>query len=292
MTGQNTDEQVFHKYTFFNVDFPFFITREIDRAEQFNESRRFRRDFWKIIYVIDGYGEKIINELRYPIQPGSVFMIHPEDRTTFSMKSDSLELYNILFMPELVAAQLAGIRDDQNFFSILRPNGREGERPQEWFYITEGDAEVKHIVRTLEREYEKMPPNYRVRIPLLLLELLIVLARKGCRNARHLTGESVIDYINSQIERNFAKELRLDMLAERIGIDKSRLCRLYRAGTGRTIMDSLRLRRLAEAARMLPESECSIPEVCYSVGFRDLSYFYRCFLRQYGVTPGDFKNRC
>ena len=100
-----------------------------------------------------------------------------------------------------------------------------------------------------------------------------------------------MDYIDHLIEKHFAEDFRLDALAAKIGIDKSRLCRIYRAGTGQTIMDSVRIRRLNEAAEQLTRTNRNISEVCFSSGFNDLSYFYRCFTEKFGSNPGAFRKK-
>jgi AraC-like DNA-binding protein len=48
--------------------------------------------------------------------------------------------------------------------------------------------------------------------------------------------------------------------------------------------------RLARAERMLTDSRFagrSVSTIGYDAGFADLSYFYRCFRRQYGCTPSE-----
>ena len=78
---------VFHRISFFSDEFPFSIHREFDRPSDFNESRRFRREFWKIVCVISGRGENIVNDARYPVGPGSIFLVHPDDSTTLNIKT-------------------------------------------------------------------------------------------------------------------------------------------------------------------------------------------------------------
>ncbi len=290
-TGEKRKTGYFRKYSYFDSDFPFSIRREIDLPCDYNESKRFRREFWKIIYIIDGFGEKLINSERYPLQPGSIFMIHPEDETTFNIRSEHLEIYNILFMPELVRDGLRELQDDFDFFSIMHWDLKNRERPRERLYVTESDMEIRRIVKTMEREFDRMPQNYRSRLKLLLLELLIILARKGNLTARHQATDQVVNYVDHLIDAHYAEEFRLDTLARNIGIDKSRLCRIYRAGTGQTIMDSVRIRRLNEAAELLTSTNRNISEICFASGFNDLSYFYRCFTEKFGANPGAFRKK-
>jgi len=52
-------------------------------------------------------------------------------------------------------------------------------------------------------------------------------------------------------------------------------------------------RRLERAAQLLASTREQIACVAHQVGFADLSYFYRCFRKRYGVSPGRYAaERC
>ncbi|MPN48626.1 HTH-type transcriptional activator RhaR [bioreactor metagenome] len=136
-----------------------------------------------------------------------------------------------------------------------------------------------------------MPPNHRSRIRLLLLELLILLARKAGTRLRHRGSEAVCEYVDHLIGQYFREEFKLETVAHKTGIDKSRLCRLYRAGSGKTVMEALRLRRLREAAELLAHTDRTVSEICFGCGFNDLSYFYRAFTSEFAMNPGEFRRR-
>lgn len=142
---------VFHRISFFSDEFPFSIHRGIRPGRPTSTSRRrFRREFWKIVCVISGRGENIVNDARYPVGPGSIFLVHPDDSTTLNIKTEALEIYNIFFMPELVRDGLRELQDDFDFFSIMHRNSRTKEGDSGSLYVAESDAEMRRLVRTLE----------------------------------------------------------------------------------------------------------------------------------------------
>ena len=54
----------------------------------------------------------------------------------------------------------------------------------------------------------------------------------------------------------------------------------------------IRTTRMSIAARMLLDSHGNnITEICYSVGFSNVSYFAKCFKEQYGMTPTEWVAR-
>ena len=55
--------------------------------------------------------------------------------------------------------------------------------------------------------------------------------------------------------------------------------------------DYVRLYRLKKAAELLASGEHQVASVGYMVGFNTPSYFSKCFLAQFGVSPKDFVSR-
>jgi AraC-like DNA-binding protein len=53
-----------------------------------------------------------------------------------------------------------------------------------------------------------------------------------------------------------------------------------------TFIRSIRLQRSAE---LLNQTDKTISEICYEVGFNDQAYFSRAFKKQYGKSPSAFR---
>ncbi|WP_340110951.1 helix-turn-helix domain-containing protein [Maribellus mangrovi] len=78
-------------------------------------------------------------------------------------------------------------------------------------------------------------------------------------------------------------------LAAELGLSRSQALRKVKAATGKSINRLIREIRLAEAKKLLGNHELTASEIAYRVGFSSPSYFNKCFLDQYGVTPGEYK---
>ena len=293
MAVMKTDHRTYRASLFFQRDFPFHIEKFVHSSAQYDDTMRFTREFWKIIYVVSGRGSKIINSSRYPIRPGSLFIIHPEDSTTFVIESKRLEIYNILFLPGLLGGFLGDLKSDFDFFSIFN-KGFQRELPvsrREQLYILDSSREVGHLIRRLEKEYLVQAASCRCMIKLRLGELLILISRLGARKIRRNRSAEVADYVDHIIEEHFSEDFNLRHLAENVGFSKSHLCRLYRVERGTTVMENLRRRRIGAAKNMLKTSSDTISEICYSCGFNDLSYFYRAFAGETGLNPGNYRKK-
>lgn len=273
---------------FFSPDFPFTILHRINRAEEFNLSHRYLREFWKLVYILEGEGEFIVQEKAYPIHPNSFFLVRPDSLTTYDIRTGSLELYNIIFSYSLIARELESLKDDFHIFSVFSEDGAISD---ESLYIQQADPRMARLVRTMMREFEEKAVNYRSCLKWNLLELLILMHRNSERQVRHGGKEKIVEYINYMISRNFSEEIHLATLAERVGLTKNHLCSLYRSQTGSSIMAVRKRKRLEFAAAELRRSSQSIAEICYRSGFNDLSYFYRAFESQFGVVPGVYRTK-
>ena len=99
-----------------------------------------------------------------------------------------------------------------------------------------------------------------------------------------------LEQVTDIIRRNLTNEqFTVDMLASEMAVSRSNLRRKILGVTGLAPNDYIRLVRLKVAAELLDEGKYRINEVCYLIGFSNHSYFARCFQKQFGVLPKDYK---
>lgn len=83
-------------------------------------------------------------------------------------------------------------------------------------------------------------------------------------------------------------DLKMEDIAEMLNMSRASFYRKIKGLLDLSPNEYLRIERLKEAARLLREGEYQISEVCYMVGFNSLSYFSKCFSKQFGILPKDF----
>ncbi len=86
-----------------------------------------------------------------------------------------------------------------------------------------------------------------------------------------------------------SKELSVNYLAEQLNMSRSGLFAKVKAITDVTPNELIQIVRLKRAAQLLREGKYRINEVSYMVGFSSPSYFSKCFTKQFGKKPGEFK---
>ena len=94
------------------------------------------------------------------------------------------------------------------------------------------------------------------------------------------------------VEKRFGdSDLSVEDLAADMNLSRVQLYRKVKAVTGSSPVELLRTARLNRAYQLLLTRDLSISEVAYQVGFTSPSYFSKCFKEEYGVLPGDVKNK-
>jgi AraC-like DNA-binding protein len=87
------------------------------------------------------------------------------------------------------------------------------------------------------------------------------------------------------------RDLSVGAVATSLNVTPRYVQRLFEVD-GTTFSEFLIGQRLARAHRQLREpssNPTAISTIAFDVGFGDLSYFNRCFRRQYGVTPREVR---
>ncbi|MEX1829684.1 AraC family transcriptional regulator [Luteibacter sp. CQ10] len=95
----------------------------------------------------------------------------------------------------------------------------------------------------------------------------------------------------SYIERHHAGDVSLKTVASRLDMSETAFSRFFHQHTGYRFIDYVNQIRVQHACERLTSSDVAITDVCYEVGFSNLSNFNRRFLILTGMTPRDYRTR-
>jgi AraC-like DNA-binding protein len=95
-----------------------------------------------------------------------------------------------------------------------------------------------------------------------------------------------LDWLEAQL---YHSELRLDSVAENVGLSPAGLRARFKTETGFTLHEYLLHRRVAEARHRLAETTDDITLIAHELGFSSSQYFATVFRRETGTTPGDYR---
>ncbi len=115
------------------------------------------------------------------------------------------------------------------------------------------------------------------------------LASAGYRPAP-VDASQPLNHVLAHIGRNLGHDLRETDLAALSGYSPSAFCRAFQRHTGMTFVSYVNSLRISRACELLIGSERRIIDICFEVGFSNLSNFNRQFLAQKAMPPSAFRN--
>lgn len=104
--------------------------------------------------------------------------------------------------------------------------------------------------------------------------------------------DKLIQKIEQFMEERLDDEtIRVEDMASALSMSKSSLQRKMQALFGMSANEYVILYRLKVAAMILDSDDVPVSEVGFRVGFTSHSYFSKCFKKQFGMTPREFKEK-
>jgi AraC family transcriptional activator of pobA len=143
-------------------------------------------------------------------------------------------------------------------------------------YLTELDVEL----RTQRPGY---PDAVRALVSLVLTELTRVAL--GDRHDPRGVLNPLVHDIADAIDALYREGMTVERVARRVGRSPRQLRRLVHDVTGNTVMHWVEQRRMAEARRLLLETDATIEAIGREAGYADPGYFRRQFRRTHAITP-------
>ncbi|MBG7617888.1 GlxA family transcriptional regulator [Herbaspirillum sp. AP02] len=128
-------------------------------------------------------------------------------------------------------------------------------------------------------------------------QLVVFVKRPGGQSqfstplASQATGAGRFAELHAWIAAHLEADLRVENLARQANMSPRTFARLYVAETGRTPARAVELMRLEAARRALEETRLPLKRIASQAGYGEEQNLRRVFLRQLGVSPGQYRER-
>lgn len=99
---------------------------------------------------------------------------------------------------------------------------------------------------------------------------------------------TLVAFINEHIED---EGLKIDELAEAVNLGRTVFYGKIKALVGMTPSDFLRRMRMQRAEELIVRSRLNFSEIAFKVGFSDPKYFTKCFKKETGMTPSEYRQK-
>ena len=252
-------------------------------------------DFWELVFVEKGNLLCTADTMEIPLNQGEILFHKPNEFHTlasngktapnvfilsFVCKSESIKFFEnkkILLPTHLV----------KFIYSILD----EGRKT---FNIPYSDPNLKKmkLLPSPTLGGEQLIKKY---LEIFLINLLREQTETEQGNATFLPWQELsakpVDEVIAILKDNVFNALRIDDICKEVAYSKAYLFRIFKAKTGKTIMNYYTELKIKQAKQLLRENELSVREISEKLAFSTPDYFIKTFKRFTGLTPLTYKKR-
>jgi AraC-like DNA-binding protein len=94
-----------------------------------------------------------------------------------------------------------------------------------------------------------------------------------------------IQPVIAYLVEHFAQDIPLPDLAERFGMNAWTFSRRFLKSSGKSFTDYLTTLRLSQVCKLLADTDMPVTDICFEVGYANVSNFNRAFLKARGMSP-------
>lgn len=139
----------------------------------------------------------------------------------------------------------------------------------------------------IAKSYEYIYDNHK-KINQFLTDIRILVSEHD--NATDNYNGELIQNSVAYIQAHYMEQLTLDSLAREVGLSPNYFSLQFKELIGMNYLEYLTDYRMKVSTELLKNTTLTILEVAERVGYQDNKYFSKLFKKNYGVTPGAYRN--
>ncbi|UZD22025.1 AraC family transcriptional regulator [Algoriphagus halophytocola] len=270
-----------------------FIQYQEDRGKHFY-SKLHQHPEAQITLIVEGRGQILVGDYVGRFEPGDVFLLGENIPHVFRSDSE--------YFLETSKLRIAG---NTLFFDFgaLGKALEEVEEMHELAKISELangcfqlKGQMQEKVTALMSDFGRLAGLERLSKSIYLLSLLdfnseelVPLNQIPVRRSMNERDGKRMDQVMRFILENSGRQISLEEVAEQAYMSKEAFCRFFKLRTRKTFTQYIQQLRITEAKKLLLETDLSIAQISYQVGFQTLSHFNKTFKSLTDMTPKDWR---
>ena len=118
----------------------------------------------------------------------------------------------------------------------------------------------------------------------------MLISLMGEKEPEATSGNKYVDMAKRYMDENFSKPVKVEDVAEHVGLDRKYLRNLFSKYLGVSTKEYLMNIRMEKAKELLISEEIPVADVAESVGYTDALAFSKIFKTHVGVSPIEFRS--
>ena len=250
---------------------------------------------YEIIFVEKSYGIRLMGSHIGNFTDGDLMFISPNlphvwrnDQDFYQDNKDLfVDVYVIHFREDALGKEFFQLPEFKRIRNLFK-SGQQG--------ISIGGQAHEKISRLIKRVY-KTRGIARLTMFLKILENLAdvkefkLLSSPGYISSINSTDGDRINKVMEYLMENYKQNIVLEEAARLVNLNKSSFCRYFKSRTRKTFTQFLNEIRTAHACKLLVNNKMTISEICYEVGYNNISHFNRQFKLITSLTASEYSKK-
>ena len=232
-------------------------------------------DFYEVEFILDGDGEIIYNEKKYPVRPGMISFLTPLDFHEIRIKN-KLHVLCIQFAPESINKEILS-----EFQNVKNPV----------IYCSEEQVRRTLTLFNLLRE-NTIPGNTGNEYISHVLELILISFKNDLEtsNSTHEQSPTSIQKALLYIHSHFKENPKMGDVAKMLYLNENYFCTLFKEHIGETYKDYLKKLKLEHAKKLIINTDIPLTQISLECGYSSHSNFNRDFKKFFGFSPSEMRD--
>ena len=248
-------------------------------------------DYVEVVYMCQGCTTHIVNGNTITLRQGELLFMNQFATHEILECGEQDIAVNFIVLPAFFSAPLSLIGEEETPLHKFLVGCLCGENAGIGYLHFEV-ADVIPIQNLLENLIYILLENTTAKrkmsqmtMTLLFMQLLAQTEKLSGGNPE----DSVIWQVLRYVERNYM-DGSLEHLCDTLHYEPSWLSRQIKRKTGKTYTQLVQDKRMAQAAFLLKNTVCTIEDVALKVGYSNISYFRRLFIKTFEKSPKHYRN--
>ena len=276
-----------------NQELPLVIEKENFDTHKQDELAHWHNSF-ELIEVVEGKFYCNVDGSEFLINKGNICIINRgrlHHIYTEDYNASMCRKKTIIFNPDYF------IKDQNIYEKYILPLLEKDAFAHIQFNIKKGiGLDINTLMKEIEALEDEKPIGYELEEYSLIYKVIryLYLAYQSSKQSIHTTYDANVQIqrnMTSFIHEHFNSKIGLEDIAEAGQVSKSTCIRLFHKYTGKSPIDFLNNYRLQMSAEKLVATSEQITEIAYACGFGQPSYFNRLFLKEYNMTPNQYRKQ-
>lgn len=240
-------------------------------------------DYYQFWYVSKGNCNHKIDNKNFHLSAGDLIAIPPFSYHSMSSDCENLEVIGIDFTEDYLSA----LDNNTVFLSCIKPLFLREKEKQSVF----SEISFKELIFEMLEEHTNKEKFSQLVIKSNLMKLIVLLERKSglAENSKYPLYNQAIGEVLRYIHNNIETKIKIEDLCRISNLAPTSLGVQFKKATGKSVVTYVNKIRIDKAKQLLKETDMSITDIAYGLGFNDSAYFNRIFKKETQYAPKNYR---